>query len=195
MTVVGPCPPRYLWLENFFKDKVMLAMPQRIQKEHRGDERAGNPTSTHGLLCQLLMVNNPGDISEKDDVIKKLINPNVCSNASAALAELRNWQAAARRAREIGLAVPDISILLRACVGIYKHVFESSSCNIFLNARWIQTYNRIDPHRGANLRIEDVEAINNFARAELYALAIANESAASWLGRATDLLWTCTVIK
>ena len=179
LKVTGPIPPRYTWLENWFKDKVVNALPKQLQAEHRGDERSGVATSVHGLLCYLFMVNQPGGLTEKADVMKKLMEPNVCSQAAAALNELRNWKAAVRRASEVELALPDPGILFRSVVSIYRGVFEASTCNAFLNNKWLTTYNRIDPHQGNNITIDDIEAINDFANAELYSLAISNESAAS----------------
>ena len=53
LCVTAPVPPRYAWIENLFKDKIVQALPARQQAEYRGEHRAGKVTAVHGLLCQL----------------------------------------------------------------------------------------------------------------------------------------------
>ena len=115
LCVTGPIPQRYLWTENWFKDKVICAMPPWFQAGAKAAERAGLLVSVHGMLCDLFKVNQPGGLCEKSDVLNKLTSPNICSQPNAALNELRNWQAAIRRADEIGLAYPDPGVLFLGC--------------------------------------------------------------------------------
>ena len=179
LCVTGPIPQRVLWTENWFKDKVVCAMPPRLQAEAKAAERAGLLVSVHGMLCDLFKVYQPGGLPEKQDVLKKLTSPNVCSNPATALNELRNWQAAIRRADEIGMAYPDTGALFMAVVSIYKNVFEALSTNLFLMHKWAAIYNEVDPQQGNNVTLDDIKKLNDFAQGELYALSISNESAAS----------------
>ena len=107
-------------------------------------------------------------MQEKQEVSAKLTNPNVCSDAGAALREMRNWHVALNRAYDLQMQVPEAGVLFTALISIFKDFSQSASCNPFLYAKWIQKFNEIDPNQGgANLTYEDVVAIGNFAYGHL----------------------------
>ena len=41
LCVSAPVPARYVWVEKFFKDKVVATLPQRLQQEYKGEHRHG----------------------------------------------------------------------------------------------------------------------------------------------------------
>ena len=83
-------PPRYEWVEAFLIEKVVACLPKRFVDNHAEILREGRRATVHGLLCQVFQVYQPGGLSEKDELERRIKNPNVCSNAAAALHELRS---------------------------------------------------------------------------------------------------------
>ena len=75
LCVTAPIPPRLEWVEDFFKDKIVQALPAKQQVEYRGEHRAGKRIAVHSLLCQLFQVYQPGGMHEKQDVNAKLNAP------------------------------------------------------------------------------------------------------------------------
>ena len=179
LCVSAPVPPRYRWVENFFKDKVVATLPQRLQQEHRGEHRAGNRTAVHGLLCELLKLHQPGGMSEKQEVETKLRSPNICSDAGAALREVRAWQSATRRAWELGMQLPEAGFLFAAATSIYKNIFESAQCSSFLHAKWVNKWNSIDPAMGNKVDYDDVISMNTFAYGELQQIHLSGGSSSA----------------
>ena len=61
-------------------------------------------------------------------------------------------------------------------VSIYRNIFESAICNVFLHAKYTETINRIDPNQGHNVGLDDVMTIHQFAFGQLTQLHQAGTS-------------------
>ena len=77
------------------------------------------------------------------------------------------------------MRLPDPGLLFAAAISIYRHVFEASSTSVVLNLKWLSKYATLDPRGGNGTTENDVAEMNSFAYAELEAISLAGESAAS----------------
>ena len=118
------------------KTRVVNALPQRFINDYRGLQREGTGASAHDVFCSLFKVYQPGALVEMDDIDRKISSPNICSDASATLRELRSWKAAIRRAGELNMRLPNGKILSRSAVGVNKSVFERPNTNVCLAKKW-----------------------------------------------------------
>ena len=60
----------------------------------------------------------------RSEVTKHLRSPAPCTDAAAAQLELRRWWASIQRAMELGIRLPDVRELYRACLSIFSSVLS-----------------------------------------------------------------------
>ena len=78
-----------------------------------------------GILSKLMVQYQPGGLSEKGIILKNLESPAEASSLSTALTSLRRWLRWKRRAEELGVAMPDPSVLVKGLNKITRKVLES----------------------------------------------------------------------
>ena len=162
---------------------VYDAVPKKTQDICRAESQYGALKSCAQMLYMVFQLEGPGNLADRDACLRRLRSPCVCTDPTAALAELRRWYALLARTTELGLQMPDIQELYRACTSIYESVFNHHA-DQQVSLRWnlkivevggqhVQTY--------AALR-----SLNDFARAQLETLIISGQHGSSTALPLTD---------
>ena len=73
-----------------------------------------------------MVIFQPGGLSEKGIILRNLENPQEAGSLAAALQALRRWLQWKRRAEEVGVALPDATILVRGLNKITKRILENN---------------------------------------------------------------------
>ena len=123
---------------------------------------------SHVLLYYLFKSVAPGSPDEKDGLLRKVLNPNVCTQPQSAQLELMRWRSDVLRLKALGCMPPDLALSYRALESIFGVVFDKAEPQ--LHMRWIQLKNKL-----GLLHIITQTAfqqISEFADAELSALAL-----------------------
>ena len=100
---------------------MLAALPQSAREEMVATKTL-NPL---GILSKLTVQYQPGGLSEKGIILKSLESPAEASTLSTALTSLRRWLRWKRRAEELGVAMPDPSVLVKGLNKITKKMFQS----------------------------------------------------------------------
>eukprot|EP00434_Breviolum_minutum_P003898 symbB.v1.2.003425.t1/scaffold183.1/size281544/9 len=101
---------------------LMLAALPESAREEMVATKTLNPL---GILSKLMVQYQPGGLSEKGIILKNLESPAEASSLSTALTSLRRWLRWKRRAEELGVAMPDPSVLVKGLNKITRKVLES----------------------------------------------------------------------
>ena len=118
------------------------------------------------LIFYLFKFFAPGSPNDKDNLLKKVLNPNVCTNPQSAQIELMRWRTDVRRLRALGCMPPDLMVAYRALESIFGNVFDKAEPQ--LHMRWIMLNNRVGlPHVVTPTAFKEV---SDFADKELSAL-------------------------
>ena len=147
----------------------ILACPPKNQREwvdHRA--QAGVVDMSNTLVYYLFKFFAPGSPGEKDSLLRKVLNPNVCTNAASAQIELMRWRTEVQRLKALGCMPPDLTMSYRALESIFGAVFDKAEPQ--LHMRWISLKNRLGlPHIITPAAFKEV---SEFADAELSALVL-----------------------
>ena len=114
-------------LEKRASTLLLKALPDQ-QKE---DLIATKDLSVLGIVCRLMLNYQPGGGQEKQSVLNAIENPAEASNVSEAITGLRKWLRWKRRSEEIGVTLPDASVLLRALDKLSAKVLQGNSTLTF----------------------------------------------------------------
>ena len=120
------------------------------------------------VLLYVLKVFSPGSPDEQAALLRRVLNPSVCTHAVAAQVELMRWRTDVRRTITLDIYPLDLRMSYRAMVSIFEAVFDKAEPQ--LNLRWNMLKNELGlPHRITQKALQDV---SNFADAELSALVL-----------------------
>ena len=72
-----------------------------------------------------MLAYQPGGLSERSAILTALESPPECNSVPSATSQLRKWIRWKRRATEVGVAIPDASILMRGLGRIMKTVVQT----------------------------------------------------------------------
>ena len=95
-------------------------MPKEIKDLIEVRAHLGTFDETHVVVFIIMKQFAPESAEEKVQVISKVLNPNVCTNAKSAIAELQMWKENIRRCTELGLHPPDLLLAYRAMESIFQ---------------------------------------------------------------------------
>ena len=109
-------------LERRATSLLLSALPP----SQREEMIATKTLSPLGIIAKLMVIFQPGGLSEKGIILRNLENPPEAGTLSAALQSLRRWLQWKRRAEEVGVALPDATILLRGLNKITKKILENN---------------------------------------------------------------------
>ena len=109
-------------LERRATSLLLSALPP----SHREEMIATKTLSPLGIISKLMVIFQPGGLSEKGIILRNLENPQEAGTLAAALQSLRRWLQWKRRAEEVGVALPDATILLRGLNRITKKILEGN---------------------------------------------------------------------
>ena len=74
------------------------------------------------ILAKLMSLYQPGGLQEKTVILKQLEDPGEATSAALGVQQLRKWLRWLRRAEDVGLSLPDASILVRGLHKLMKKV-------------------------------------------------------------------------
>ena len=78
------------------------------------------------LICRLMLLYQPGGVAERSAILKNLEQPQEAMSIQAAVQGIRRWLRWRRRAEEIGVSLPDPSVLNRGLQRLTKKVLENN---------------------------------------------------------------------
>ena len=105
-------------LERRASAMLMAALPEPIKDEILSSRMV----TTFGILCKLYVAYQPGGLAEKSLVLTALENPREETTLAAGVAGLRKWIRWRRRAKDIGVSIPDPTVLLRGLTKLTRKV-------------------------------------------------------------------------
>ena len=130
--------------------------------------QAGPPDPSHVLVYYLFKLVAPGSPNDKDALLKRVLNPNVCTNPQSAQLELMRWRTDVDRLQKLGCMPPDLMVSYRALESIFGTVFDKAEAQLHL--RWISLKNKLSlPHVITAAAFQEV---SEFADRELSALVL-----------------------
>ncbi|CAE7749536.1 RE1, partial [Symbiodinium sp. CCMP2456] len=101
--------PRWHRVDKRAASMLLQAVPEAIKSELL----ANRLSSTLGILGRILTIYRPGSAAERQQVLKALEAPSASGSPVELVEVLRKWARWLKRAQDLGLQVPDASILLR----------------------------------------------------------------------------------
>ena len=161
-------PSRWAQLETWVKPRLLTCLPQLLKKQLTQRGIQGIRDEVQDILFLLLKTCCPGAADEKAAILRALTDPAPCSKPESALNEMQRFWAAARRCNELGLAVPDVTILYAAFRSIFSNILTSAEDNLKL--RWMCLENNLNlPHM---VSFQAMREVAKFAEGELSFLAL-----------------------
>ena len=88
---------------------MLQAVPDEVRKELIS---ARSQTSLE-ILCRLMILYRPGSAVEKSQLLRRVESPEPITTPAEAVNSLRQWWPYFQRAKDLGLVIPDPSLLLR----------------------------------------------------------------------------------
>lgn len=165
-------PPKYQWLDNYMAKYFHDAMPKKIQEVCRAESLHGSRKTCPQMLYLVFQHEGPGNLADRDAVLRRLRSPSVCTDPAAALTELRSWYATLARCVELDIQPPEVQELFRACTSIYQRVFMEHA-DPQVTFRW---QSLLRDTGGAHIQTHDaLKKLNDHARAELDALILSGQ--------------------
>ena len=114
--------PKWSRLERRAAGLLMAAIPSNIREE----VVSTRSVNAMGILTRLFTVYQPGGLAEKALILSSLENPKEESSVSGAVQSLRRWIRWRRRASDVGVSVPDPTVLMRGLTRLTKKVMSAN---------------------------------------------------------------------
>ena len=161
-------PPQFLQIESWLRPRILACIPktQREWVDLRAQQGVVDPSNV--LLFYTYKFFAPGSPDERDGLMRRVLNPSVCTHAGSAQIEHIRWRADIRRLSALGCYPPDLMLSYRALESIFSSVFDRAEPQ--LNLRWNMLKNRLGlPHV---ITPQALTEVSRFADTELSALVI-----------------------
>lgn len=121
-------PSAHRWQRLERRVSSMPSMLLRAVPEAQKEELvAGKNLSAFAIMAHLQILYQPGGLGEKETILRNLESPPEAANLHEGASQLRRWIRWRVRARDIGVAEPDPSVLVRGLQRISKKVLEVNS--------------------------------------------------------------------
>ena len=108
-------------LERRASSLMMAALPEQLKEE----VVAAKSVSALGILSKAMLLYQPGGLAERTAILSALESPQEATTVSMAITQLRRWVRWKRRATEVGVSLPDSTILVRGLSKLMKRVVAS----------------------------------------------------------------------
>ena len=108
-------------LERRASSLMMAALPEQLKEE----VVAAKSVSALGILSKAMLLYQPGGLAERTAILSALESPQEATTISMAITQLRRWVRWKRRAVEVGVSLPDSTILIRGLAKLMKRVVAS----------------------------------------------------------------------
>ena len=105
-------------LERRAASMLMAALPEQLREEIV----ASKSVTTMGILTKAMIQYQPGGLTERSAILNALEAPTEASSIANATTLLRRWIRWRRRAVEVGVSLPDATILMRGIAKLTKKV-------------------------------------------------------------------------
>ena len=148
--------------------RILATLPKNQREWVDLRAQTGVVDQSNTLIYYLYKVFAPGSPGEKDTLLRKVLNPNVCTHPQAAQIELMRWRNDVKRLNALGCMPPDLMMSYRALESIFTAVFDKAEPQV--NQRWLMLKNRLNlPHM---ITPDAFQQVSDFADAELSALVL-----------------------
>ena len=115
--------PRWYRLNSRVAGMLLSVAPATLKADLVARQEVG---SAARILFRLFLLYQPAGSGEKEIILKKLRTPQPAKTPLEAQQALRNWSRWEARAREVGLVLPDPSILARSLTAILSVLMGSN---------------------------------------------------------------------
>ena len=151
---------------------LMNAMPSGLREELV----ASRTLSTSGILLFKVLRNyQPGGAAEKTETLQALTVAKSAKTPRDAVEQLRKWRRHQLRAEELGVVLPDCSILIKALTAMVQDVLAGASQASFR----VNSF-RMQCHLDTKPSPTNMESYYQMVLAEMENLVLAPETAATW---------------
>ena len=116
------CNGRWRRVERRAVTLLMKALPDQVKEELI----ATKSLDVFSLICRLMLLYQPGGVAERSAILKNLEQPQEATSIQVAVQGIRRWLRWRRRAEEIGVSLPDPSVLNRGLQRLTKKVLENN---------------------------------------------------------------------
>ena len=116
------CQPRWGRLERRAASLLLSAIPSQLREE----VVASKMMSALGILAKGMTTYQPGGLSERAAILNSLESPTESSTTAGAIQTLRKWIRWLHRAEELGVSVPDASILIKGLTKLMRRVVQTN---------------------------------------------------------------------
>ena len=114
--------PKWSRLERRAAGLLMAAVPTPIREE----VVSTRSVTAMGILTRLCTVYQPGGLAEKALILTSLESPKEESTIVGAVQSLRRWIRWRRRASDVGVSMPDPTVLMRGLTRLTKRVMSAN---------------------------------------------------------------------
>ena len=125
--VTGLKDAKWTRLDKRAASMLLQAVPDGLRAELMADRL----NTTLGILGRILTIYRPGSAIERQQVLRALETPGTATSASDLVDVLRRWMRWLKRAQDLGLQVPDASILLKGLDNAAKNQMEKNGEIVF----------------------------------------------------------------
>ena len=108
-------------LERRASAMLMSSIPEPLKDEILSSRLV----TTFGILCKLYVAYQPGGLAEKSLVLTALESPKEETTLDRGVSGLRKWIRWRRRAKDIGVGVPDPTVLVRGLTKMTKRILAA----------------------------------------------------------------------
>ena len=114
---------RWTRLERRASAMLMASIPDTIKDEILSSRMV----TTFGILCKLYVAYQPGGLAEKSLVLAALESPKEETSLGNGVSGLRKWMRWRRRAKDIGVSIPDPTVLVRGLTKLTRKILSAHS--------------------------------------------------------------------
>ena len=123
-------PSQHAVIESWMRPRILACLPKGTKEWVELRAQAGSPDPSHLLVYYLYKLFAPGSPNDKDALLKRALNPSVCTNPQSAQIELMRWRTDVDRLQKNGCMPPDLMVSYRALESIFSNVFDLSLIHI-----------------------------------------------------------------
>ena len=108
-------------LERRASSLLLGALPESLKEE----VIASKAITALGILAKAMLQFQPGGLTERSAILSALESPTESTSVASAILQLRRWIRWKRRALEVGVSLPDSSILMKGLGRLVKRIVTS----------------------------------------------------------------------
>ena len=99
----------YSKVKSVIQEMIMKALPKSLRTE-AVQKRCSDPEA---IMLMVMVKYQPGTRKAKEALLQQIQNPEECWNEEQARTTLKLWKRKIERAKELKVAIPDLSVLLK----------------------------------------------------------------------------------